>query len=72
MPREEDGPGVRAWRERMTHEEAKQIYHEQAATIEWANARARQRGFRQVLVCGLHKVRYVLLWLVLAHNLMAT
>lgn len=67
--RETDGPGVRAWRERMTTEEAKKIYRQRAATIEWANALARMRGFQQMLVRGIHKVRSILLWFALAHNL---
>jgi len=70
QPRETDGPGVRAWRERMTTRAAKETYKERAATIEWANALARMRGFQQMLVRGIHKVRSVLLWFALAHNLM--
>jgi len=70
--RQEDGPGMREWRERMTTEEAKQKYKIRAATIEWANALARNRGFRQMVVRGIHKVRSVLLWFALAHNLMQT
>lgn len=70
QPRETDGPGVKAWRERMTTQTAKEKYKERAATIEWANALARMRGFRQMLVRGIHKVRSVLLWFALAHNLM--
>jgi transposase len=67
-----DGAGVRAWRERMTTEAAKTIYKQRAATIEWANALARLRGFQQVGVRGLQKVRSILLWVALAHNLMQT
>jgi transposase len=72
QPRESDGPGVKAWRERMTTPEAKETYKHRAATIEWANALARMRGFQQMLVRGMHKVRAVLLWFALAHNLMQT
>lgn len=72
QPRESDGPGVKAWRERMTTQEAKETYKHRAATIEWANALARMRGFQQMLVRGMHKVRAVLLWFALAHNLMQT
>lgn len=68
--REEDGPGVKSWRERMTTEEAKEEYKKRAATIEWANALARNRGFRQLVVRGMRKVRSILLWFALAHNLM--
>jgi transposase len=71
-PHKEDGPGVRAWRERMTTEAAKEIYKERPATIELANAQARNRGLRQFIVCGLHKVRSVLLWFALVHNILQT
>ncbi len=71
-PRKTDGPGVKAWRERMTTEEAKEKYKRRAAAIEWANALARMRGFQQMVVRGIRKVRSVLLWFALAHNLMQT
>lgn len=50
--------------------EAKTIYKERAATSECVNAIARNRGLRQFLVRGLAKVKAVLLWFALAHNLM--
>jgi transposase len=65
-----DGPGVRAWKERMQTEVAKQKYKQRAATIEWANALARNRGLYRLLVRGLRKARAVLLWYALAHNLL--
>jgi transposase len=65
-----DTPGVQAWRERMGMPEAKEIYKQRAATIEWANALARLHGFVQVRVRGLQKVHAVLLWMALAHNVM--
>lgn len=65
-----DGPGVRAWKERMQTEEAKQKYKQRAATAEWANALARNRGLYRLLVRGLRKARALLLWYALAHNLM--
>jgi transposase len=65
-----DGPGVRAWKERMVTEEAKQKYKQRAATVEWANALARNRGLYRLLVRGIKKARAVLLWYALAHNLM--
>jgi len=61
-----------AWRERMATAEAQAIYRERAATIECVNALARNRGLHQVAVRGLRKVRAVLLWFALAHNLMRT
>jgi len=68
MPK--DGPGVRAWKERMQTEEAKQKYKQRAATVEWANALARNRGLYHFVVRGTRKARAVLLWYALAHNLM--
>ena len=65
-----DGSGVRAWKERMATPEAKEKYKQRAATIEWANALARNRGLYRLLVRGLRKVAAVLLWYALAHNLL--
>jgi len=65
-----DGPGVRAWRERMQTEVAKTIYKLRAQTVEWANAGLRQRGLYQFEVRGRQKVRAVLLWFALLHNLL--
>jgi transposase len=65
-----DGPGVRAWRERMQTEAAKTIYKLRAQTVEWANAGLRQRGLYQFEVRGRQKVRAVLLWFALLHNLL--
>ena len=67
-----DGPGVRAWKARMLTPEAKAQYKQRAATIEWANALARMRGLYHLTVRGLRKVRAVLLWFALAHNLLQT
>ena len=65
-----DSDAVGAWRERMRTAEAQTIYKERAATAECVNALARNRGLRQFLVRGLPKVKAVLLWFALAHNLM--
>lgn len=67
--RKADGPGIHAWRERMLKEEAKEIYKQRAASSEWVNAQARNRGLQRFLVRGLQKVRSILLWFALAHNL---
>ena len=56
----------------MVTAEAKAKYKDRAATVEWANALLRQRGLQRFLVRGIHKARAVLLWFVLAHNLMQT
>ena len=69
-PRAGDSVAVAAWRVRMGTDEAKAIYKERASTAECVNAIARNRGLRQFLVRGLAKVRAVVLWFALAHNLM--
>ena len=54
----------------MGTDEAKQIYKERAATAECVNAIARNRGLRQFNVRGLAKTKAVILWYVIAHNLL--
>lgn len=58
------------WRQRMGTAAAKEIYKLRASTAECVNANARNRGLQQFRVRGVVKVRAVLLWYVLAHNLM--
>ena len=65
-----DGPGVAAWRERMGTDQGKLIYQERAASAECVNAIARNRGLTKFTVRGLNKVKVVLLWYAIAHNLM--
>jgi transposase len=65
-----DTEAVAAWRQRMAQPEAKLLYTQRAATAEWTNAQARNRGLYQVRVRGLVKVKAVLLWYALVHNLM--
>jgi transposase len=69
-PRQEDGPEVAAWRQRMGTPEAQAVYKERASTAECVNAQARNRGLQQFRVRGLAKVKAVVLWYVLVHNLM--
>lgn len=69
-PRPDDSSAVAAWRQRMATPEAKQIYKDRAATAECVNAQARNRGLYQVRIRGRPKVLAVVLWYVLAHNLM--
>jgi transposase len=69
-PRDDDAPAVAAWRKRMATPEAKAIYKERAATAECVNAIARNRGLQQFRVRGSPKVKAVILWYVLAHNLL--
>jgi transposase len=70
VPLPGDGPAIAAWRERMGTDQAKELYKERAATAECVNAQARNRGFYQLRVRGLVKVKAVVLWYVLAHNLL--
>ncbi len=63
-----DSPEVAAWRERMGTEEAKEKYKQRCKT-EFPNAVCRNRGLQQFLVRGLEKVKSVVLWYVLIHNL---
>lgn len=69
-PRPGDSDIIAAWRVRMGTEEAKEIYRQRSWTAEWVNACFRNRGLRQFLVRGKQKVKAVLLWFALAHNLM--
>ncbi len=69
-PRGDDSEAVAQWRLRMAPPEAKDIYKQRAATAECVNAIARNRGLQQFRVRGSPKVKAVILWYVLAHNLM--
>lgn len=69
-PRADDAPAVAEWRTRMATEVAKKIYLDRASTAECVNAHARNRGLQQFRVRGLNRARAVVLWYVLAHNLM--
>jgi transposase len=69
-PRPDDSPAVAEWRQRMATPEAKEIYKDRASTAECVNALARNRGLYNVRVRGSPKVMAVVLWYVLAHNLM--
>ena len=54
----------------MGTEEAKVIYKDRASTAECVNAIARNRGLQQLRVRGRRKVKTILLWYALAHNMM--
>jgi transposase len=70
QPKKGEQPEVAAWRQRMGTAAAKQLYKLRGETAEWVNACMRNRGMQQFLVRGLAKVKAVLLWSVLAHNLL--
>lgn len=67
---ETDSPEIGDWRERMGTAEAKKVYKERGASVECVNAIARNRGLRLLLVRGQRKVKAILLWFALAHNMM--
>ena len=67
-PRKGDTPQVAEWRQRMGTEEAKQKYR-QRSKCEWTNAMCRLRNLWQFTVRGLEKVKAVVLWYTLVHNL---
>lgn len=69
-PRKGDSEALAQWRARMGTDFARALYVLRSATAEWTNAQARNRGLYQVRVRGLEKVKAVLLWHALAHNLM--
>ena len=68
-PRDDDGPGTAAWRKRMSSAEGKAIYRHRVK-VECVNADLRNRGGPRLLVRGREKVRAVLLWFALAHNML--
>ena len=72
VPLPDDSTPVAEWRVRMGTEAAKVIYRERAATAECVNACARNRGLQRLLVRGLKKVKAVVTWFALAHNMMRT
>lgn len=67
-PQKGDKPRVAEWRQRMGTPEAKEKY-KQRSKCEWTNAMCRLRNLWQFTVRGLAKVKAVVLWHVLAHNL---
>ncbi|MFI0478973.1 MAG: transposase [Candidatus Rhabdochlamydia sp.] len=64
-----ENDAMRELRERMETDEAKTTYKERAATAEYVNALARNRGMQQFCVRGLSKVKNVALMFALAHNM---
>ena len=69
QPGQGDTSEVKAWRERMATEEAKDIYRGRASTAEWANAQVRWHGLSRFTVRGLAKVTTFMLLVAVAHNL---
>jgi transposase len=69
-PRRSDSPEIAAWRQRMATDAAKTIYKERAAVAEWVNAIQHNRGLVAFRVRGRDKVKAVVLWFALLHNLL--
>jgi transposase len=66
-PQPGEGPGVRAWRERMSTEAGVALYHRRIAA-ERPHADMRNRGFVRLLLRGREKANAVALWFATAHN----
>jgi hypothetical protein len=70
-PKAGDSEAVRAWKQRMSSTEGKQIYRQRASRSETVNADLRSfRGLGRILVRGLAKARCIALWCALAYNVM--
>ncbi len=67
LPKRGDGPGTKAWRERMASEHGQATYRRRFAT-ERPHAHMRTHGLRRLLVRGIEKVKAVVLWHVHAFN----
>lgn len=71
QPRPDDPPAIADWRRRMATAEAKEIYKQRAATAETSNANLRCfKGLDRFRVRTAPKVRSVVLWAVLAYDLL--
>lgn len=64
-----DSEAVQHWRQRMTTDEAKQIYKKRGATAELVNARCRAQGLWQFMVRGTKKALSVALLHAIANNM---
>ena len=66
-PQPKEGPGVSAWRERMSLQASFEIFR-QRLPCERPHADARNRGLQRFLVRGIAKAKAVALWHVTAYN----
>lgn len=69
-PHKSDTPQVLAWRERMASAEGQQALKKRGQVAELVHAVLDQMNLARMRVRGLRKVRTVLLWFALAHNLL--
>lgn len=66
-----DGPGVRAWRERMQTDEAKDLMRQRSGIAETPNGELKTyRAMDRLLVRGIRKATSVILLSVIAYNLL--
>jgi transposase len=68
-PKATDSKEVAEWRKRMGTPEAKETYKQRGATAECVNAQARNRGMQQLTVRGIEKVKAIVTWFAIAHNM---
>jgi transposase len=68
-PREGDGPGVLAWRERMASESGKTLYKTRSI-CECIHARWRNWNLLRLTVRGRAKIKTAMLWYALANNIL--
>jgi transposase len=70
-PKRDDTPAVGAWRVRMGTEDAKRVYVQRGVLAERTNADLRvHRGLDRLNVCGLMKVKAVVLFAAISFNVM--
>lgn len=65
-----DSDEVLVFRQRMSTDEAKELYKQRPSIAEFPNAECRNRGLHQFRVRGLKKVRAVSLWYAITFNFM--
>lgn len=69
LPKDADSQYVKEWRINMGKIESKKIYKNRAATSEYVNANARNRGLQQFFVRGISKVTSHMCLFVIVHNM---
>jgi multidrug efflux pump subunit AcrA (membrane-fusion protein) len=69
-PKRGDSPAEKQVRQRMKEPASKELYKLRGQSAEWANAQLRNRGLQQFRVRGLVKTCTMVIWFVLAHNLL--
>lgn len=69
IPKRNDSEAVKEWRINMGKIETKKVYKTRAATAEWVNAIARNRGLQQFVVRGLETVTSMMIIFGLTHNM---